>query len=1093
MNPFDSSAQPEEDNPFDSPAISNTNPFDSFMDQPAEQQTTDLSFSEAVEREVVSEGMRAAQSFIESEPMPLSISDRKALSGANILTKKEYVLSGQREKDQAEKSLLDAFGQGLKGGALRFARSANFAGGMEPITGQSGLTFKGGESVKFDSPYDPAQGDDALASTIKKADAASNYKLSDPRFWIKNATQLGTQIGVSALTGSPLTAAMAFQTSEGLNVYDEVMEETGGDENAAAKAGLWSGGINTLLDTVGLKGMTGSGKRFATRVGNAMGKEGSTESAQSLVTSLVKDYQILKSKGLDEDEIMKQLQSNSGRYGRDMAVEGFVGAVLGGGANVVMGKTSVLEATTTQPGQFVELPDGGSNNTINPPQFIEAPVVEPFAPEPDSTIDELSGETDTKGHGTKATTFLDKIIEPISSTLGKIDERIPQRLRRMQYNQNQKIMAQHKVLDRFESWYERAEPDQKKILHEALLNDDLSALPVIAGQDGVDLAHILQGNKIELDTVNRNSNPDEFAPLMAKSQASFNRLLKAFSGQKIDPLRSNSSEAEVLKRAKSELVNNPNSDLTVFIEENTLSPLTAIRKQIIDDVEGVQFGRFLGRDKNDQRTSIQDITSGLNAQETAKINGILKSYLTNKKSHGLGKTAKNLTLIDTLGSPLNALSQLGDVGSSAYVAGVWNTIVETVKAATGKSDLNQESLGIKSGKMDAELGNIEALGLSRWTNINKLFNKESWNSTSKAVNSIFDLSGFTSMDALGKRTMINATSRKLRSRGKKSARKLYDELRPLFSTDTETRAVVKEFKSANPKQYSDDAKFVLFSKLLDIQPIENSEVPQAYLEAGNGRLLYTLKTFALRRLDFIRRESLSKIVRGSAKEKAIGVKNLAKIVVLMGGAEGAIDELKSWIKSGEPLDDSFVDVVTDNLAQMVFTSGYKQSGNNPVQAHLEGLLPVMKLPVSLAQDINKFRKSGQYEVNSKGMFQKQTDSPSLKSVKSVPLVGELYSNWAGYDRDRRASKASSLQADYSEAKRSAKKRVEQSGNKQDLKAYRFLTKQQSSISKISSKINKLKEYERRTGNKRTDDIEKLIKQRDKRLQVIMQRYQEDYL
>jgi len=1086
MNPFDNLAPAP--NPFDAPANPETNPFDSFGSKEPQVKTTELSFNDAVEQEAVSDGFKAAETYARNNPAPMSPTDRKALKSQEITAQKEYVISGQKASDEAERNLFDAFGQGLKGGALSVARSANFAGGLEPITGQSGLTFKDGKIAQFNNVYDPAKADDQLASASKKLNEESNYSLKDPRFWIKNATQLGSQIGVAALSGSPLTAAATFQTAEALNSYDEVLKETG-DEAAAMKAGYWTGGVNTLLDTVGLKGMTGTAKNFAARIAKAMGKEGSTETAQSLVTALTKDYQILKSQGLNEDEIQKHLQANSGKYGKNAAIEGFVGSVLGGGANVVLGSSSKKETTGNALADAVS--NANSPNVGPVPEFISEPTIEPFTASPDTEIDSLSGDVNNAGSDSlRATTFLDKLIEPISSTLGKIDIRIPQRLRRMQYNQNQTIMAQHKVMDRFESWYDRATPDEKKILHEALLNDDLSALPLIAGQNGIDLAQVLEGNKLELETVNRNSNPDEFAPLMSKDQASFNRLLKAFNGQKIDPLRSNSSEAEVLKRAKAELVNNPNSDLSQFIEKNTLSPLTAIRKQIVDDVEGVQFARLLGDDPNNQQTSIKAIGKDLDAQQTAKINDILKSYRANKKSHGLGSTAKNLTLIDTLGSPLNALSQLGDVGSSAYMNGVWNAVTETIKAVTGKSDLNQQDLGIQSGKMDAELGDIEALGLSRWINIKKLFSKESWNSTSKVVNSVFDLSGFTTMDAVGKRSMINSTAKKLRSQANKKARKLYDELRPLFNTEAETKNVIRDLREADPKQYSDDTKFVLFSKLLDIQPIENSEIPQAYLEAGNGRLLYTLKTFALRRLDFIRKESLSKIARGNMKEKAVGVKNLAKIVVLLGGSEAAIDQLKELVKTGEFKDEEFIDTMVGNLAQMLFTSDYKQSGNDPIKSHLEGILPVIKFPASLIHDVNRFRKNGKYEVNSRGVFEDKGDDPKLKSVKSVPLVGELYSNWAGYDKQRRSNKASSLQSDYSEAKRTAKRQVEKTGNKQDLKRYRFLTKHNSSVSKITSKINKLKEYERRTGRKKTSDIEKLDQQRDQRISVILEQLEE---
>ena len=56
-------------------------------------------------------------------------------------------------------------------------------------------------------------------------------------------------------------------------------------------------------------------------------------------------------------------------------------------------------------------------------------------------------------------------------------------------------------------------------------------------------------------------------------------------------------------------------------------------------------------------------------------------------------------------------------------------------------------------------------------------------------------------------------------------------------------------------------------------------MPSVYLEAGNGRIFYMLKTFTLKVFDVFRNEVFHKIRTGNKAEKIQGLKNLIRLSV----------------------------------------------------------------------------------------------------------------------------------------------------------------------------------------------------------------------
>lgn len=945
----------------------------------------------------------------------------------------EGLMRGYDEQDYASEQ--DAIKQGFNLGMYGIGRGLNF------IAGKVGLD------------PDAEADDDLLARKVEEIQQESRYPMSDTRYWLGAAAQMAPQVGAAAVGGIPgaLAATGLQQTGEKLGMYDRVYEETG-DRSAAATAAWTAGVLGTALDAYGVGKIVKPGP-LVTRLARGFAAEGSTEAAQQVVDDLSEDINIMRVQGFTPAEIAAELKNNIGEYAGNAAKAGITGGVLGSGFSLL------AQDQDAEPSRNRKLRQGGE--------------------------------------------FIEDVITPISSVLGRIDPRIPERLRRMQFDQNLTIQEQEAVWQLFWDKLKTLPADMESAVYEAILQDDVAVIRSIMGAEGDALIGVLQQNKADLDAVGSNANPDELFPLMAKDQGAFDRLLYALSADLVNPMKANVSKAKVLKRAKQELLNNPDSELSQFIRDNTLDYAASIKRQMTDDVETVAFQRLVGKDQNNRETSVPDIVRQLkndgkiSTAQISKINQVLRDYRTNRKTAGIGRGLKNLTLIDALGSPLHALSQLGDVGSAAYEGGIANAIVETVKAITGISTISMQDLGIAPHKLDAEFAHVEPMGLKRWkpSELRKLFTKEAWANTTAAVTNIFDLSGFTSMDKVGKTTLINVHAKRLQKMAKKQTAKLVKELEPLFPTQQKARSVVREFRDKQPSEYSRDAQFVLFSKLLRIQPIENSELPQVYLKLGNGRLLYTLKTFALKRLDFIRQESLNKMFSGDPKQTAAGLKNLMKIAVLIGGAEAGIDEIREWFKTGSFRTDGFVDTFTDNLAQILFTSDYKQQANDPVKAHIEAMLPVMKFPAAVVRDIDKWKGSGSYEIVGNKVVKSDRNRflPwDARSIKSVPLLGEIISGRLGYDAARKEDRRTRLQQDYSELKRTWKLKAEKTGSRKALAGYRYLTGQQGKINKYTEKVNRLQKHTDRTGKDHTAEIKKLKDRRDKYIEWVIEQFNEKH-
>ena len=236
---------------------------------------------------------------------------------------------------------------------------------------------------------------------------------------------------------------------------------------------------------------------------------------------------------------------------------------------------------------------------------------------------------------------------------------------------------------------------------------------------------------------------------------------------------------------------------------------------------------------------------------------------------GMVRDVQTITL---LGNPAAAAIQLADIAISTLENGIINTF-----KGLYKRDLTAEQLGVISN-ISQDIASNGPL--------------------SDSVQFFLKWSGFRAVDKLGKDTFINAALLKGRNIVTKNPKKFKQIYGDKFNGDVDE--LMRDLASG---KVTDNVKLFAWNELSGVQPISLSEVPEAYLNMSNGRLFYTLKSWAIKQLDVLRRQSVGKMVQG-AKSKDIkkfseGAKYLAGYSALVLPAQATVQELRKFMRTGE--------------------------------------------------------------------------------------------------------------------------------------------------------------------------------------------------
>lgn len=239
----------------------------------------------------------------------------------------------------------------------------------------------------------------------------------------------------------------------------------------------------------------------------------------------------------------------------------------------------------------------------------------------------------------------------------------------------------------------------------------------------------------------------------------------------------------------------------------------------------------------------------------------------------------------TLGNFESAITQFGDLGTSAYKNGLWNTVFEYAKAWRGKSEITINDLGLEKIIQDGGYADTGA-----------------W---SKYLDKVLKYTGFEKMDKIAKQTLVNSAIRKARADAKAEKPELEAYLRHEFGEkwvdvreDMKTGAVTDEI-----------IEYAMF-QLMDVQPITIDQMPRYYAEGGKKRLFYMMKSYFIKQLNEYRRICFETAKTNPRKAVVDMIRLTGYLMLFNAGA----DVLKDLL-FGRPIN------VPDTLVDNIFIGG----------------------------------------------------------------------------------------------------------------------------------------------------------------------------
>ncbi|MFO7890679.1 MAG: hypothetical protein R6V04_10110 [bacterium] len=359
----------------------------------------------------------------------------------------------------------------------------------------------------------------------------------------------------------------------------------------------------------------------------------------------------------------------------------------------------------------------------------------------------------------------------------------------------------------------------------------------------------------------------------------------------------------------------------------------------------------------------------INAQQQQELKELLAAIFRPGHAGPIASIFRNVEYIDTMGSISSAITQIQDISFAMHNAGIFN-------ALTSYLDVLQKNI-----RRRGDLIKMEDLS------INKIAHEFAEPSKSaKVVEAVFKSTGLTFMDRLGKETLINASFKKMKKQAMKESKSLRDKLKPIF--EKETSSVIADLKAG---KVSENVKYLLFNDVANMQPIALSEMPEAYIRAKNGKLLYMLKSFYIRQVDVFRKAAFADIKNAKGKKaKVEAVGRLARLAGAFFAMGVASDTIKDLVFGRDISPDALEDSAIDNIWKIMGLSKYQSW-----QFREKGGWEVMQKMVTPPARI--------LETTWRDFHRWQKDDLSLETseaIGSIPHGGKLYYWWFGGGKEK---------------------------------------------------------------------------------------------
>ncbi len=412
-------------------------------------------------------------------------------------------------------------------------------------------------------------------------------------------------------------------------------------------------------------------------------------------------------------------------------------------------------------------------------------------------------------------------------------------------------------------------------------------------------------------------------------------------------------------------------ELDEAMQEHYYSAPESLMFYINKAVKESEKRKFFGEGSVAKKDGTLDTDQSVGALVAAEKNlsdeqiGDLKAILSarfdqgEQTSSGFIAGLRNLQTASLLGQFDSAAIQLGDIGTSAYLNGVINTIKGLGGAARNKGITSAEELGV----IRNIAADIEANGIG-----------------ANIVDFTLKASGFRWIDRLGKDTVINAAYRKNIKLANKNPEKIAENWSDVFGA--ETKSLIDDLKAG---RNTENVRLLLFNELSDAQPISLSEMPENYLNAPNGRIFYALKSFALRQLDLVKRTAIDEMRSGNYLK---GFTNLTKYAAYMGMSGGSVATVRDWMQTKEFRPEKMPDKAFETLMSIMFLNEY--SREKYLKTGNIGDFAVELLAPATPQIFSTIAKAG---IEAATADEEADPEKFNKVIKDIPVAGKASYYW----------------------------------------------------------------------------------------------------
>jgi len=372
-------------------------------------------------------------------------------------------------------------------------------------------------------------------------------------------------------------------------------------------------------------------------------------------------------------------------------------------------------------------------------------------------------------------------------------------------------------------------------------------------------------------------------------------------------------------------------------------PAESLLRYVSGAITDVETARFFGRDlkvtaKGEKKftnldESIGNLTARLIEQkkitpkQAMEVRDILRARFgpgDKSMSPTLGMV-RDLTNAGLLGNVVSAATQIGDSFLSVYHFGLVPTLQALTEKLIGREKVTPKELGMVN-HLAEELSGGRIAG--------------------RVLQNALKYSGFSAIDLFAKGLGINAAlikaQRMARTPGGRA--KLAERYGYAFENDLPQLIQDLATRADTPR-----TQRLAFEALSDIQPVSRAELPQAYLEHPNGRLLYQLKTYMLKQADVVRRDAYDNIAKGTPAGIARGIKNLGALATVYAVANVPGDVIKDWL-SGRESDPLSTPKLVENVFQTFGLNRYatERLGQGKV---VDTLIGAATPPLKVLEDI----------------------------------------------------------------------------------------------------------------------------------------------